>query len=300
MAELSIIIISYNTEKITKRCLDTVVESVSHQPELQTEIIVLDNNSPDNSVNMLIAYEKNLKDNKQILMKVIVSKENLGFGVGNNEAVKESTGKYLLFLNSDTEALKDAIPLLLNKYKNGHYDFAGARLLNKDMSLQPSAGRFYTLPVAFAALFLQADRWRYSRSSPSHDTLTDWVSGACFITTRKNYDSIQGFDPKIFMYFEEMDLFYRARQKGMTTGYFAEPTFIHLEGASSKSRTGPILKVFEGYVHFYRKHFSPLHVRVIQYMLQLKAIISLIIGKITNNSYLVETYTKAYEIVKKA
>lgn len=300
MAELSIIIISYNTEKITKRCLDTVVESLTHQPDLKTEIVVLDNNSPDDSVQMLNTYAKKLKDNKQISMKVIASNKNLGFGVGNNEAVKESTGKYLLFLNSDTEALKDAVPLLLKKYIKADYDFAGARLLNKDLSLQPSAGRFYTLPVAFAALFLQADRWRYSRSSPSRDTQTDWVSGACFITTRKKYDSIGGFDPEIFMYFEEMDLFYRAHQKGMITGFFSEPTFIHLEGASSKSRTGPILKVFEGYIHFYRKHFSPLHVRLLQYMLQLKAITSLIIGKITNNSYLIETYTKAYEIAKKA
>ena len=101
------------------------------------------------------------------------------------------------------------------------------------------------------------------------------------------------------MYFEEVDLFYRARLNGLTTGFLHEPTFIHLEGASSNSRTQPILKVFEGYIHFYKKHYSPLHVRMIQYMLQLKAISSLFIGKLTGNDYLVETYRQAYEIAQK-
>lgn len=301
MVELSIIIISFNTSAITKRCLDTVQTSLAHDPQLKTEIIVLDNNSTDDSVDMLRSYAKKLNaSGTAVTMKVISSKNNLGFGVGNNEAVKESTGTHVLFLNSDTEALDDAVPQLLKAYKAGSFDFAGAKLLNKDGSLQPSAGRFYTLPVACAALFFFADRYHFTRSSPSYDTQTDWVSGACFITTRKKYDAIGGFDKAIFMYWEEVDLFYRAHLKHLTCGFFHKPTFIHLEGASSKSRTAPIVKVFEGYIHFYEKHYSPLQVRLLKYMLQLKAIVSLTIGKVVHNSYLIETYTQAYEIVKKA
>lgn len=300
MPELSIIIISYSTSDITKRCLDTVLTSLAHDARLETEIIVLDNNSADDSVAMLRAYEKKLNaSGTAVTMKVIASKENLGFGVGNNEAVKVSSGKYLLFLNSDTEALDDAVPKLLRLYATNTYDFAGAKLLNKDLSPQPSACRFYTLPVAFAALFLFADRYHLTRSSPSSDTQTDWVSGACFITTRTKYDQIKGFDSDIFLYWEEVDLFYRAHLNGLTCGFFHRPTFIHLEGASSKSRTAPILKVFEGYIHFYKKHYSPLHVRLLKYMLQLKAVTSLTIGKLIRNNYLIETYTQAYEIAQK-
>ena len=243
---------------------------------------------------MLRSYSK-----KNTNIKLIASKKNLGFGKGNNEAAQQARGDYLLFLNSDTEALEDAVPKLYDQFLKSPYDFAGAKLLNKDLTSQPSVGRFYTLPVAFAALFLFADRYHFTRFSPQKDTSADWVSGACFITHKDTHNDIGGFDDGIFMYWEEVDLFYRAHQNGLITGFLHEPTFIHLEGASSKSRTAPILKVYEGYKHFYKKHYSPLHLTVLQYMLQLKALISLIIGKMIGNRYLVETYTKAYEIAQK-
>lgn len=295
MVDLSIIIISYNTKDITKKCLDTVFASLSHDPSVSSEVIVLDNASTDGSVEMLHTFSAT-----EPRLRFISSFNNLGFGRGNNEAVKASTGTYLLFLNSDTETLEDAIPQLLSQFKSSSYAFSGGKLLNKDLTPQPSAGRFYTLPVAFAALFLFADRYHLTRYSPSRDQKVDWVSGACFITTRENYDKLNGFDPQIFMYFEEVDLFYRAYKHDMTVGFFHKPTFIHLEGASSASRTAPIVKVFEGYVHYYKKHYSPLQVTILKYMLQLKAITSLMIGRIFRNNYLVETYTKAYEVAQKA
>lgn len=300
MPDISVIIISYNTADITKRCLDTLVASASHTPSLSVEIVVLDNNSPDNSADMLTTYARQVESSQsQCTMKVILNNENLGFGKGNNEAVKHATAETLLFLNSDTEALDDALPALYTAFKKGTYDFAGAHLLNIDLSPQPSVGRFYTLPIAFMALFLFADRFHITRFSPSRDTRADWVSGACFITTRSAYEKLHGFDPAIFMYWEEVDLFYRAHMAKMSVGYFHAPTFIHLEGASSGSRTAPIVKVFEGYIVFYQKHYSPLHVRVLMYMLKLKARVSWMIGKITRNSYLITTYSQAYEATQK-
>lgn len=289
MPELSIIIISYNTKAITKRCLETVMASLKTDPVLKAEIIVLDNNSTDGSVEMLKSFAG---------IECIFSKENLGFGKGNNEAVKHAKGEYLLFLNSDTEALDDAIPQLLAQFKESTFDFAGARLLNKDRSIQLSVGRFYTLPISFLALFLFADRWHGTRYSPSRIQKVDWVSGACFITHAQTYSKLNGFDPAIFMYWEEVDLFYRASQKNLSVGFFPQPTFIHLEGASSKSRTAPILKVYEGYLIFYMKHYSPLHVGVLRCMLQLKALSSLLVGKLIGSTYLTETYSKAYEVSK--
>lgn len=290
MPELSIIIISYNTKEITKRCLETVVASLKTDPTVKAEIIVLDNNSSDGSVEMLKKFRG---------IECIFSKENLGFGKGNNEAVKQAKGEYLLFLNSDTEALDDAIPQLLAQFKQSKFDFAGARLLNKNKTIQYSAGRFYTLPIAFLALFLFADRWHGSRYSPASTQKVDWVSGACFITRKETYEQLNGFDPAIFMYWEEVDLFYRADMQNLSVGFFPQPMFIHLEGASSKSRSAPIIKVFEGYLIFYKKHYSPLHVGVLRCMLQLKALSSLLVGKLIGSTYLIETYSKAYEVSKK-
>ncbi len=294
MPELSIIIVSYNTHDITKRCLETVVASLKTAPSIKSEIIVLDNNSTDGSVELL----KSFSGDENVIFRAIFSHENLGFGKGNNEAVKQAKGEYLLFLNSDTEALEDAIPKLLTQFKNSSFDLAGARLLNKNKTIQLSVGRFYTLWVAFLALFMFADRWHGTRYSPNSIQKVDWVSGACFITRRRTYDKLHGFDPTIFMYWEEVDLFYRASKKNLSVGFFPQPTFIHLEGASSKSRTAPIIKVFEGYIIFYTKHYSPLQVRILLYMLQLKALSSLLVGKLIGNTYLVETYSRAYEVSK--
>ena len=188
MPELSIIIISYNTKDITQHCLDTVLQSLKDDPKMQVEIIVLDNASTDGSKEMLLNYEKKLNNHHSIHLCFYPSTINLGFGPGNNEAVKHARGRYLLFLNSDTEALDNAIPQLLTLYKQHNFDFAGAKLLNKDLTPQPSASRFYSLPVAFAALFLFADKWHFTRFSPSHIKKVDWLSGACFITTKDRYE----------------------------------------------------------------------------------------------------------------
>jgi|SRR3989338_1563675 len=291
--DLSIIIISYNTKDITEKCIRMVMASLNRDPDIKAEIIVLDNNSTDGSVEMLEKLGKEIR--------LIKSKENLGFARGNNRAVKDATGKYLMFLNSDTEAVENAVPQLYRLFHdNKHgFDAAGGKLLNTDGTLQASAGRFYTLPVAFAALFLKADSWGLSRSSPSRAKEIDWVSGACFIIRKSNFERLGGFDEAIFMYWDEVDFFYRARQKGLTVGFFPEPTFIHHEGASSNSRTQPILNVYTGYRHFYKKHYSPVHLKILRDMLQLKAVLSVVIGKLTGNRYLVETYSQAYEIAKK-
>lgn len=299
MPDLSIIIISYNTKEITQTCLDTVVRSVAQDPDISAEIIVLDNASEDGSPAMLKKFKSGLSNHPTITMQTLFSKKNLGFSKGNNQAVQQAKAPILLLLNSDIEVVHDAIPNLLTLYKKHSFDFAGGKLLNKDMSPQPSVGRFYTLPVAFAALFLKADAWGFSRSSPSSIRQVDWISGACIMARKDIYEALGGFDESIFMYWDEVDLLFRARENGYLTGFFPQPRFIHLEGASSKSRTQPILKVFRGYLHFYKKHYSPLHSRVLKYMLQLKSVISIMIGKITGNSYLIDTYKEAYEIAKK-
>jgi len=290
--DLSIVVISYNTKNLTKKCIQTVLASLKDDTRLTWEIIVLDNASSDGSVEMLKKF-----GNEVVLIE---GKENVGFGKGNNIAVKKAQGTYVMFLNSDTEAVGDAVPHLYNVFSNNKlgFDVAGARLLNSDGTLQASAGRFYTLPVAFAGLFLRADAWGFSRNSPRIAKKVDWVSGACFIMRKSNFQKLGGFDESLFMYFEEVDLFYRAHQKGLNVGFFPEPTFIHHEGASSKSRTQPILNIYSGYIYFYKKHYSPIHLKILKDMLQLKAILSFVVGKLTGNRYLVETYSKARELLK--
>ncbi len=293
MTDLSIIILSYNTADITVQCVRSVLDSLDHEKRMSAEVLVWDNNSRDKTVEML----KKIKDPR---VRIIAHKDNLGYTGGNNEAARSAKGETLLFLNSDTIALEDAVPKLYTFFTHqNNFDFVGARLINKDTSPQASAGRFYTPLIAFAALFLKGDSWGASRWPVRKVRKVDWVSGAAFITKSSSFSALGGFDESIFMYWDEIDLMYRASKKKMSVGVYPDATFIHLEGASNQSRTQPILRVFQGYLFFYKKHYSPLQQILITYMLQLKSSIALAIGIVSGNPYLIETYKQAYEITKK-
>ncbi len=114
---------------------------------------------------MLKSFEKKYPD----IIRLILNKENSGFGKANNQGVKIAKSKYILLLNSDTVTLNNAIEKLFNYFKENEnlIHFVGAKLYNKDMTEQPSAAPFFTIPVVFAALFLKGDYWGLTRSSPN-------------------------------------------------------------------------------------------------------------------------------------
>jgi GT2 family glycosyltransferase len=293
--DLSIIIISYNTKVITESCLKSIFQSLRNST-INYEIIVIDNASTDESKSMLKEFNR-LNSSK---LHIIFNSENVGFAKANNQAVKEAKGEYILFLNSDIVVLNNSIIQLFDYYRQHDHvvNFLGGRLLNKDMSPQSSCGPFYSLPVAFAALFLRGDYWGLTRYSPDKIKEVDWVSGACFITKKEYFKSINGFDENIFMYMDEIDLFYRAKKAGYRVFFYPTAQFIHLGSASSHGRTQPIIQVFKGYTYFYKKHHNnPVSLFLLRFMLQLKARISILIGHITNNNYLIETYEKARKLV---
>jgi hypothetical protein len=294
--ELSIIIVSYNTVEITKNCIESILKSVKDL--INYEIIVIDNNSIDSSVGELTNYELKTKR-----IKLIKNKENVGFAKANNQGVKEAKGRYILFLNSDIVVLNDAIIKLLNYFKQSgdEIDFLGGKLYEKDsVTPQPSAGPFYTLPVIFAALFLKGDYWGLTRFSPTTTKEVDWISGACILTTKAKFDKIHGFDEKIFMYMDEIDMFYRAKKEKMRVFFYPESHFIHLASASSGGRTYPILQVYKGFLYFYKKHYSSPYIFFLKFLLKLKAFTALLVGKLTRSQYLIQTYEKALRITQKA
>jgi GT2 family glycosyltransferase len=156
--DLSIIVVSFNTSAITKKCLDTVFASLEGS-QLNWEIVAVDNNSEDGSVKMLDGYRKKHPEH----IRLIENSRNLGFGRANNQGVKDSRGRYTLLLNSDTEILDNAIGKMADFYRK-HEDrvrFLGCKLLNTDRSAQPSAAPFFTLPVV-----LSVSERRQTRNHP--------------------------------------------------------------------------------------------------------------------------------------
>jgi len=297
MKDLSVVIISYNTKDITKKCIDTAIQSLNYDTNIKAEIIMVDNGSTDGSAEMLKQVKSQKSKVKSLEIKLLLQAENLGYAKANNLAVKKAEGKYLLFLNSDIEVIEDAIPKLYNFYKQKEkvFNFLGGKLLNKNLSSQASCGPFYSLPVVFAALFLRGDYWGLTRWSPNETKEVDWVSGACILTKKDFFEKTGGFDEKIFMYMDEIDFLYRAKKEGYRVAFYPEAKFIHLGSASSAGKTQPILQVYHGLLYFYKKHRCTLEIKILKFMLKLKALAAVFIGKIFNNQYLTKTYEQAYQ-----
>ena len=292
--DLSIVIVSYNTKKITEKCINSINRSLIHS-RIKYEIVLVDNDSHDGSHELL---EKMSQDKINHLV-YFQTESNLGFGRGNNFGVKKASGEYILLLNSDTIVLNRSIEKLFDFYiaNEKFIHFLGPKLLNFDLTAQSSVAKFFTLPVVFATLLLKGDYWGATRSSPNKFCQVDWVSGACIMTTKKIFERLGGFDKNIFMYMEEVDLLYRAKKIGLNTFFYPESQIIHLGSASSSGKTFPILQVYKGFLFFYKKHYSLFHLIALHAILKVKAIIAYLIGKIKGDRYLIETYEQAFKLV---
>lgn len=313
---LSIIILSYNTKELTNRCLESIFmprglplaspkafppanklgplpwgsPSSRHPLSMDSfEIIVVDNASTDGSSEMI---RKKFPD-----VVLIKNAKNVGFGAANNQAVKKARGEYILFLNSDTVVLDSALEKLVNYFQqNKHVNFLGGKLLNEDNSPQASAGPFLSLPVVFLMLFAKGEQLGITRYSPDKPKQVDWISGACILCRKQDFQRLGGFDEDIFLYMEEVELLYRAKQKGMQTWFTPDAQFIHVGSASSREWKNPIMNLYRGLLFFYKKHKSPLEQMLLRMMLIKKSLIGIVIGKLTGNKRILEAYQAGLQV----
>ncbi|MEA3397137.1 MAG: glycosyltransferase family 2 protein [Chloroflexota bacterium] len=230
---LSVIIVSWNVRELLRRALASLYASWGDRPGL--EIIVVDNDSDDDSVAMLRAEFPQVQ--------VIANSDNRGFTVGNNQGLTCAHGDFLLLLNPDTEVEGEALWQLLD-YANNHprVGMLGPRLLNPDGSTQSSRRRFPTLPVLFLeSTWLQGLlprrvlRSYYAQEHPDAAVQTvDWITGAAMLTRREVVAQVGGLDEGFFMYSEELDWCRRIKEAGWKIVYYPEARIVHHEGKSSE------------------------------------------------------------------
>ena len=286
--DLSIIIPSYNTKNLLDRCLSSVYQSLKGS-KMSFEVIVVDNASIDGSRELLSKkYPRTLK---------ILNKNNLGYGKANNQGILEAKGNYVLLLNSDIEVFDDAIGDLYDFASNNPKTFVGGKLFNQDGSPQSSCGPTYTLPVIALMLFCKGDWLGMTRYSPDQIRRVDWISGACLMGRKSAFIDVGLFDEHIFMYMEEIDLLYRAKEKRYAVKFFPGAHFIHTGAASSGNRKEPVANIYRGILYFYKKHRSIMELRIVGYMLRAKALLAIAIGKLTGNVSLIDTYEQALQLV---
>lgn len=260
--DVSIIIVSFNTREILRECLLSVRKETK---ALQAQIIVVDNSSTDGSVDMV------RQDFPEVLL--IPSKVNLGFGPANNLGFEAANGRYVILLNSDAFFTPGALELSIQ-----HMDatpdcgLGGGRLVGRDGAWQPSARMFPTVMNDLLVLSGLAARFPKSRFFGRADrtwademdaAAVDWVPGAYSIIRAEALSEIGFFDPRFFLYYEEVDFCKRFKQKGYSIWYWPDIEVIHIGGESSRqvkslelSKTGAQLTLWRmrSMLLYYRKH----------------------------------------------
>lgn len=236
---VSIVIVNYKTRDYLHACL----ESILKEREIKYEIIVVDNNSDDGSVEMVRTHFPSAL--------LILNDKNVGFAAANNRAIEGARGKYLLLLNPDTRITRSTLGTLVAFMEdNPDVSTAGCKVLYPDGRIQMSCGRLPTIFSAFFggetinialrkifpnSRFIGACGIIGQDGERRHEVET--LLGACVFLRKDILDKIGLFDENMFMYFEECDLFHRIRRAGGKIMYIPDTTIYHHAGASTTTES---------------------------------------------------------------
>jgi len=229
--DVSVVLVSYNTEHLLPRCLDQLQSALTG---ISNEIIIVDNASRDNSVQLI--------RERYPQCRLIINSVNVGFGRANNQALDGISGRYVLLLNTDAFVEFDTIAKTI-AYMDANHDcgILGVRLTSGDGGLQPSARYFPTPWNLFVGRIGLQHILRNVRMVDDlkwpHDAIRkcDWVPGCYYLVRKEVIDAVGLFDPRYFLYFEEVDHCYSTRKAGWSVVFYPFTTVIHLGGESAKA-----------------------------------------------------------------
>lgn len=294
MKNITIIILNYNTKKLTSDLLKSVLRS---KTKVDYQVVVVDNASTDGSVEEIKA--------KFPKIRLIKNKKNIGFAAGNNVAIRKyiNFSEYIFLLNSDTILFPDTIDNLYKEAQKRNYKIFSCKLLNKDKSFQPNAGRSPNLLNVFLWLsnldnFLGISSYQATQKSYyKNNREAGWVSGSAIMISSEVFKEVGLLDEKIFMYGEDVEFCVRAKKKGFPINWTSNAKLIHFGGASSRTpKYSQWLGEFNGLMYVYKKHFGSLSkiilLLLIKFFVALRMIAFYVVGR--------RTYAKTYAKIFKA
>ncbi len=268
--KLSVIIVNYNVKYFLEQCLLSVQKAVLN---IDAEVFVVDNNSVDGSCEMV---EERFSE-----VTLIKNKENVGFSTANNQAIKKSTGEYVLLLNPDTLVEEDTFKKCV-QFMDAHEDAGGlgVKMVDGKGKFLPESKRGLPTPeVAFykifglSAMFPKSKRFGkyhlgYLSNEETHKV--DILSGAFMLMRKSVLDQVGLLDESFFMYGEDIDLSWRIVQGGYKNYYFPETRIIHYKGESTKKGSLNYVFVFyKAMIIFARKHFSASQAGIFSFFINL-------------------------------
>lgn len=245
--KLSVVILNYNVRYFLEQCLYSVQKAIE---KLDAEIIVIDNNSKDDSCEMV----------KSLFPEVILleNTENIGFSKANNQAVKIAKGEYICILNPDTAVAEDTFLKVLNYAETQKKLGAlGVYFMDGTGNFLPESKR--NLPTPKASFLKLSGFVKSYYASHFHETETGEVAvlaGAFMLLKRKIYNEVKGFDEDYFMYGEDIDLSYKLTKAGYKNHYFGFAGILHYKGESPQNDEAYLERFYGAMRIFYKKHFN--------------------------------------------
>lgn len=258
--DVSVIIVNYNTNKLLDDCLKSIEDNTK---DIHYEVIVVDNASSDDSVNMI--------HNKYPWVKLIESKENLGFGKANNLGYKYSTGRNIFLLNSDTLLIENSIKTLSDVLDSDRsIGSVGAILIGLNGKQVHSYGKF-------PSIYKKLTRQNYVINEAHFEKMecVDYITGADLMIPRRIWEMAGGFDSKFFMYYEETDLQKRIASHGFKRVLVPHTKIIHLEGGSTgnkrtKNNDWKKITIFRSMLYYMYKHSNSIGFYLFRHLLLIK------------------------------
>jgi hypothetical protein len=282
--DVSIIIVNWNTRELLRECIQSIFDKTER---CRYEIIVVDNNSNDGSVEMV----------KETFpgVRLIANPENIGFSRANNQGIRESSGRYIMMLNSDTKLRNDALSILVKLMdEQPEAGACGGMLLNPDGSLQPSCARFASIgAIFFGCRSLKQFLLKFTRSDKNlaapflnyeeHQGKqeVDWVVGADLMVRKEVLNTVGLMDEKIFLYAEDWDYCYRIKQAGWKIFYEPKAKIIHHYGKSTLDKIDKkVANILNSQQYFYSKHYGNVRASLLKFMLLTSAVVKLSVRRI--------------------
>ncbi|MCF6132382.1 glycosyltransferase family 2 protein [Flavobacterium wongokense] len=254
--QLSVIILNYNVRYFLELCVLSAQKAIQN---IEAEIIVIDNNSSDDSCAMMKQRFPHIK--------LIENTENSGFPKGNNIAVREAKGEYICILNPDTVVAEDTFEKVLAFAKSkSDLGIVGCKLIDGTGNFLPESKRGIPTPwVAFTKIFglykffpksALFNKYYAQHLGENQTGKVDILVGAFMVMKRELYNQLEGFDENCFMYADDIDLSYRTLLLQKQNYYFPETTVIHYKGESTV-KDATYMKHFRDFLNFfYSKHFK--------------------------------------------
>ncbi len=273
-AEVSVVIVSWNTRELVDRCLRSVIDE-AETAHVSTQIIVVDNASSDGTVEFLRDHHP--------FVTCLPLRQNSGFAAANNRGIERSHGRAVLLLNPDTELRPGALTSMLKAlYSMPHVGLISALLLNPDGSVQSAGYRFPGYLQSLLDFFPIHPRLIESRAngriSPGDHVApyaVDHPLGACMLVRREVIDRVGPLDEQYFMYSEEIDWCRRIRGAGWTILIAPEAQVIHHRGQSTRQMPESMFReLHRSRARYFARHRSPQFLRSVELMARAAAICS--------------------------